>query len=935
VRKLPLLYLPVAAALGLTVLVAPAQVTVASAAPVTTIVDSPVDEVLDATLGPDGTLYAVGGFQEAGPATGGITRLSTSTAQVDRTFPTVNGYVYEMLADPSGRIYLAGNFVSVSGQPRSGLARLNADGSLDTTWSPSFGQPTVQALALDGTTLFVGGHFTQVNGASQQNLAAIDTVTGQALAWTPNPNNAVQALATDDSYLYVGGYFTTPKPRLASYSLADLTLRNAWSPAPDYGVGALATANGVVYAGGDFTQIASVNRRLIAALDPVTGAATSWDPRISNLGSSVNTIVTDDTLVYVGGNFTSVNNGVTRNRVMAVNTDDTGSVTPWNPNIGPSQVVYSLAVTDSQVYIGGQFPNVGGSPMPNLARVSKTTGALDNSWNPGIATTRGGGSSAQAFIVLGSQVIVGGSFTHMNVVTRNGAAAFDSQMRLTAWDPDVFGSPYAIGLSGGTAYVVGDFSTVNGSITRNYAAAFRTDDTGTVTAWDPEPDSYPYDMVVSGNLAYLVGDFGDVGGTTRNYAAAVRIDDAGTLTNWDPDLDSAAYSIALEGNVAYLAGDFSTINQSTISAPRYTAGAVRIDDTGTVTAWNPDPDSNAYGVAVANGIAYLVGGFQALKATTTPESRYYAAAITTDGAGTVTDWDPDFGGSPYDVEVSGGYAYLGGDFTSLNGGAVERDGLAAVSIDDTGTASEEWVPIASGGFGYGNPYDGGIAVAGQRLLVGGSFPLATLDGVDYPGALASLPLIGGTPPPPGPAPVLASAPRSAQAAPGDRSALVSWTAPASSGSYAVSTYQVTSSPGGRTCLTSSLSCKVVGLTNGTAYTFTVKALTGAGWSSASDPSNAVVPRADAGPSVVITGSRDGKRIVVTGSTKDFGMGGTLRPWVRVAGQTAYTEGAATILVSLDGTFEWSRRSGKRTSVYVETPDGSVRSNTVTIPTKSG
>jgi hypothetical protein len=33
---------------------------------------------------------------------------------------------------------------------------------------------------------------------------------------------------------------------------------------------------------------------------------------------------------------------------------------------------------------------------------------------------------------------------------------------------------------------------------------------------------------------------------------------------------------------------------------------------------------------------------------------------------------------------------------------------------------------------------------------------------------------------------------------------------------------------------------------------------------------------------------------------------------------------------MDGTFQWSRRSGKRTSVYVETPDGSVRSNTVTI-----
>jgi hypothetical protein len=90
------------------------------------------------------------------------------------------------------------------------------------------------------------------------------------------------------------------------------------------------------------------------------------------------------------------------------------------------------------------------------------------------------------------------------------------------------------------------------------------------------------------------------------------------------------------------------------------------------------------------------------------------------------------------------------------------------------------------------------------------------------------------------------------------------------------------------------------------YRFTVEALTGAGWSAASEPSNPVTPRADAGPSVTITGTREGKRIAVSGQTTGFGMGGTLCPWVRVAGQSAYTRGSATILVSMDGTFEWGR-----------------------------
>jgi hypothetical protein len=82
-----------------------------------------------------------------------------------------------------------------------------------------------------------------------------------------------------------------------------------------------------------------------------------------------------------------------------------------------------------------------------------------------------------------------------------------------------------------------------------------------------------------------------------------------------------------------------------------------------------------------------------------------------------------------------------------------------------------------------------------------------------------------------------------RAAAGDAQATVTWQAPASTGSSTVTDYEVTSSPGGKGCLVKAptLSCTVTGLTNGTAYTFTVKALSGGGWSAASAPSNAVTP----------------------------------------------------------------------------------------------
>jgi len=75
------------------------------------------------------------------------------------------------------------------------------------------------------------------------------------------------------------------------------------------------------------------------------------------------------------------------------------------------------------------------------------------------------------------------------------------------------------------------------------------------------------------------------------------------------------------------------------------------------------------------------------------------------------------------------------------------------------------------------------------------------------------------------------------------SSTVSWSAPSDDGGSAITGYTVTSSPGGKTCGWTSgpLSCTVSGLTNGTPYTFTVKARNGVGTGQASNPSSPVTP----------------------------------------------------------------------------------------------
>jgi hypothetical protein len=250
----------------------------------------------------------------------------------------------------------------------------------------------------------------------------------------------------------------------------------------------------------------------------------------------------------------------------------------------------------------------------------------------------------------------------------------------------------------------------------------------------------------------------------------------------------------------------------------------------------------------------------------------------------------------YDVDDS--------TITSVSFGGTTATGLTAVA----GDAWTVTVPAGSGTVPVSVTFNGGLTASAGSFTYG-SAP---------------------TPIPPGPTP--ASAPLDVAATAGDASATVTWKAPASSGSFAITNYQAVSSPSGRTCLVAApaLTCEVTGLTNGTTYTFTVQALTGAGWGATSTPSNAVTPQRSLQPSITITGSRDDKRIKVTGTATDL-AGKTLRPWIRFPGETSYNEGTAVITPAADGTFTWQRKTGKKATVYIAHEE--TRSNTVIIPAR--
>lgn len=195
----------------------------------------------------DGQLVAAGRFNTYnGQSRNKIARVDTSGV-LDTNFNTglgADNSINALLLQPDGRFIIGGDFTSVGGLLRSRVARLLANGSLDTSFSVGSGaNGSVNALALqpDGKVI-IGGGFTSYNGSvsNSTRIARLNTSGSLDTSFntgTGGANGFVQGITvytngTNLGKVLVVGSFTTFGALPSTASCVSMRTARGTPPSP-------------------------------------------------------------------------------------------------------------------------------------------------------------------------------------------------------------------------------------------------------------------------------------------------------------------------------------------------------------------------------------------------------------------------------------------------------------------------------------------------------------------------------------------------------------------------------------------------------------------------------------------------------------------------------------------------------------------------------
>lgn len=596
-----------------------------------------VDPGFDATVGgpgsptvrrivpqPDGKFFVIGLYEVAGGSPRrGLARFNAD-GTLDGAFnANLNGFARSIAVDGAGKIVVTGTFTAVNGVTRNQIARLNADGSLDTAFaggsglSDGFTTVGAEAVVIDAAGgVILGGVFKQVHGVTRNGIARLNADGSLDPAFNPGTDSSgrVFAIRFDaNGRLLVGGQFaqigglttngiarlnadgsgdatfnsgtgalgpvrdiefdgngkilicgmfsqynSAPRARIARLN-ADGSLDGTFAPlvtaastTPDLNDLAV-DSQGRILIAGTFNAINAVSRSFLARLNPDGSLDTGFDigPTLTFDPVRSIAVISGDRLI-VGGIFIAF--GTSQGDIRRLNADGTVDATFPTSRITSNGTVTALTLDGSgRVIVGGFFNSINGVTRGGLARLNPD-GGVDQTFAPNLS-----GASAKAIKVDGSgRILVAGTFTFGDGGNRSGIARFNPNGSLdTSFNPVIAANPDVISIAldtSGRILIAGNFSVVNG-VPRTRVARLNPD--GSLdTTFDPGigPDNIVYGIAVDGDGRILIaGSFSRVGAINQRILA--RLDEVGNLdTTFTPALDDRANVIVPLSNGKLLVG---------------------------------------------------------------------------------------------------------------------------------------------------------------------------------------------------------------------------------------------------------------------------------------------------------------------------------------------------------------------------------------------
>ncbi len=381
-------------------------------------------------LGATGTSYTVanaapethaGAYRAVVTSTAGATHSTAATISISipagsvdlTTFTSsLTGGIIKAVRDSSGRYVVATS---------TSVYRLTATGSVDATFATAtFSNAITDLIIIDDGKILVSGFFTTVNATSRVGLARLNTDGSFDTSFNLGLTHSVQSLATGaGSKLYIGGTQGNGLKRFTSAGVLDATFGTSGVAA---GIGTH-IVNGYVWA----IQELSDGRILVSH---TTTNSSLYRLQILSATGVVDTSFNVPTLnwniyawdflpdgrIAIAGRFSTID-GKTTSRLAILNTNGSLDST-FQVGTGPLGSVVGVRYLQGRLLAWGEFTTVNGTTPRGLARFN-LDGSLDTSFSVGA----GANTSVYSLIVTPTgDFDIFGNFTTFKGVSRSYAA---------------------------------------------------------------------------------------------------------------------------------------------------------------------------------------------------------------------------------------------------------------------------------------------------------------------------------------------------------------------------------------------------------------------------------------------------------------------------------------------------------------------------------